>query len=68
MTFAEWIESMQIFAKYAPDGVDSYGTIHAAHDEIFMGPDPEKVSSEDNARLEELRWYPSEYSSYYRFT
>lgn len=68
MTFAQWIESMKIFAKYSKDGLDTYANVHAAHDEIFMGPDPEDVSPEDNARLEELGWFESSYGgSYHRF-
>ena len=68
LTFAEWIESLKIFAKYAPEGMEAMVNLHPEHDEIFMGPNPAVVSPEDNARLEELRWHPSDYESYYRFT
>ena len=68
MTFAQWIESLQIFAKYSAKGLDGFANISAEHDEIFMGPDPEEVSEEDNARLEELGWMESSYGgSYHRF-
>lgn len=53
-TSKEWIESFQIFEKYeATDGL-----IGAAHDEVWAGPDPVKVSAEDVERLEKLGWEP----------
>lgn len=33
--------------------------IHAEHDVIFAGPDPEKVSEKDTRLLEDLGWHPS---------
>jgi hypothetical protein len=48
---SEWIESFEIFAKYGYDG----GLI-AEHDEVWGGPNPETVSEEDVARLDQLGW------------
>jgi hypothetical protein len=59
----EWIESFEIFKKYeANDGLGAAG-----HDEVFAGPDPELVSSEDRTRLEQLGWNESEYGGFQAF-
>lgn len=50
------IEAISIFAKY--DEPDSYFAISAEHDEIWLGPDPEIVTPEDTARLEQLGFEP----------
>lgn len=69
MTYKEFIECIEIFAKYSKEGLDSYAAISAEHDEFWMGVDPEKVSEEDNKRLEELGWIESwEGGAYHRFT
>lgn len=52
MKWSEWSESFAIFAKYSK-GAD--GTA-AAHDEVFAGPDPRTVQSEDYQRLLALGW------------
>jgi hypothetical protein len=53
----EWIESFEIFKKYNATG----GLEAAEHDEVFAGPNPNVVSSEDLVRLEQLGWNESEY-------
>lgn len=68
MTYGQFIESLLIFAKYSEKGLEAWAHINPAHDEFWMGPDPEKVSPEDNARLLELGWYESDYGSYHRFS
>lgn len=52
MKWCDWAEAFTIFAKYS-DGADH---VAAEHDEVFAGPDPDVVSSEDVARLEALGW------------
>lgn len=53
----EWIESFEIFKKYEATG----GLEAAKHDEVFAGPNPNVISSEDLVRLEKLGWNESEY-------
>ena len=61
-----WAEAFLIFAKYEPH---KFGNISAEYDVIYAGPDPEKVSDEDKARLEQLGWsVEDEYSCFYQFT
>lgn len=64
-TVAGWVEAFQIFAKYIPEG--EWLDVAAEHDEIFAGPNPEVVTPEDKARLEELGWGDYEDSSFKRF-
>lgn len=45
--------AMAIFNSYP---VERGGSIHAEHDEMYAGPDPEVVSAEHKAELEELGW------------
>ena len=59
-TFDAWIEALNIAKKYDDTGFCEMG---ATHDTIFLPLDPEKVSPEDAARLEELGWH-IEYDSY----
>lgn len=58
MTYREWIESLEIFSKYAKNGMDSYATIDATHDRIFgtCGEEKINVESEDGKRLTALGW------------
>lgn len=58
MKIAELIEGLQIIAKYQSDeGLD----IH--DDALFAGRyEPEKMSEEDRARMEELGWTEEEES------
>jgi hypothetical protein len=67
MTYAEWIEALTIFAKYAPEGLDAHPWPSCEHDEMWMGPNPEIVSDEDKARLEKLRWIASDTGNFHRF-
>lgn len=64
-TAAGWIEAFQIFAKYMPEG--EWFEVAAEHDEIYAGPNPETVTSEDKARLEELGWHDFEEECFQRF-
>ena len=59
----EWIESFEIFKKYK----DEEGLSAANHDEVFGGPNPEVVSTEDIKRLNELGWNESDYSGFQAF-
>jgi hypothetical protein len=68
MTYAEWIESLAIFAKYSPEGLNGKEWAICEHDEMWMGPNPDIVSDEDKARLEELRWSASDTGNFHRFT
>lgn len=67
MKYAEWIESISIFAKYSPEGLDAIVWPYCEHDEMWMGPDPEIVSDEDKARLAELHWTASDTGNFHRF-
>jgi hypothetical protein len=50
------IEALQIMAKYdKPD----YPT-HCEHDNLHVAVDPELVSEEDKARLDELGFFPDD--------
>jgi len=49
-------EAFAIFAKYEEGEFDT----DAEHDEIFSGPSPKIVSTEDTKRLQELGWSPEE--------
>ena len=48
----QFIEALQIFLKY--EGCDLDYPFHCEHDELSICIDPEKISSEDIAKLEEL--------------
>lgn len=63
-TWKDYAEAFTIFAKY---GEGNYQT-RAEHDEIWSGPDPEDVSPEDIARLEELGWTPADEGGFRIFT
>jgi hypothetical protein len=60
--YEELIRALQIFKEY-----DSDEFMSAEHDEIHAGPNPELVSAEHIAELEELGWHPSEWNSFYHF-
>lgn len=62
MTYQEWIESLQIFAKYDSRGLNGYPATRARHKELSFGCPKDVLSSEDKARLEELGW--SDYEEY----
>ncbi len=51
--YRDLMEAFMIFAKYPNEYHD---ISRAEHDEIWAGPDPEVVSTEDKLRLEELGW------------
>lgn len=67
MKYAEWIESLTIFAKYEPEGLDTVVWPCAEHDEMWMGPDPKLVSDEDKTRLAELHWTATSEDTFHRF-
>ena len=48
------IEALQIFAKYG----DPYSPTHCEHDVLTVMIDPDDVSDEDKARLDELGFFP----------
>ena len=51
------IEALRIFLKYA----NPHNPTHCEHDELWIvDVDPDKVSDEDKARLDELGFFPSE--------
>ena len=56
MTYAEWIESMTIFAKYHKEGLNGYPFSRARHQELCFGCPVEDLSPEDKERLEDLGW------------
>lgn len=61
----ELIKALQIFRKYGnPDN-----PTHCEHDELYIMIDPELVSSEDVAALEELHFSPNDVDGFssYRF-
>ncbi len=50
------VDGITILAKYRKKGLDSFG-IQAEHDEIYVGIDEgQKVSEEDDKKLDELGW------------
>lgn len=57
MTYREWIEVMNIFAKYHEKGLDGHPAAAARHQQMWFGCAGEEISPEDLARLEELGWY-----------
>lgn len=48
----DYTEAFRIFGKYENTGA----FLRAEHDELWAGPDPKSVTTEDKARLEELGW------------
>jgi len=64
--YEKMIAAMQIFLKYTDETDNTY--ISAEHDEIYTGPDAEKVSAEDIERLDELGWIPNENGCFLHFT
>lgn len=50
------IEALQIFLKYT----DSKYPTNCSHDMLWVNVDPELVSDEDKARLDELGFFVSE--------
>lgn len=64
-TYAGWIEALTIFAKYN----SGYAEFSSEHDQLYGGVNPELVSAEDIARLDELGWHVEEhYECFYKFT
>lgn len=49
--YENYIKAFHIFMKYPHSAF-----LSAEHDEIHAGPDPENVTDEDKAILEELGW------------
>lgn len=63
MSYQPYIEAFEIFDKY-----DHFKEIHAEHDEIYAGPDPEALSNEDMNKIIELGWLPdNENGCFYKF-
>lgn len=62
MNYAEWIESLQIFAKYDTEGLDDFPLVRARRQELCFGCPKELLSPEDKSRLEDLGW--NDYESY----
>lgn len=60
------IEALTIMRKYT--GNEPHPT-HCEHDELFVCCDPDDVSEEDKARLEELSFTPNDVDGFssYRF-
>ncbi len=56
-TYRGWIEAFTIFDKYEPEAIY---VVQPDHDIVYSGPNPDKVSEEDKARLEELGWLVDE--------
>lgn len=54
---SDLIEALQIFAKYVETRNRKYPT-HCEHDELFVLVNPDSVSAEDIARLDELGFQP----------
>ena len=67
ITYSEYVESITIFAKYSPAGLDSPAEVYCAHNEMWMGPNSHIVSDEDTARLESLGWQVEPEGSFHRF-
>lgn len=61
-TLKDFIESLNIMAKYAKDGLDTTYFFNAEHDQIYSGLTEEQVSeeSEDGKRLTSLGWFIDE--------
>jgi len=51
-TLAAWAEAFTIMAKYT----EELWNVQEDHEIIYAGPNPEVVSDEDKARLDELDW------------
>ena len=52
------IEALQIMAKYLPE--NNHSVTHCEHDVMYVPMDVSKVSTEDKARLKELRFIECE--------
>jgi len=64
--WSRWAKAFTIFAKYAGK---EYAHTAAEHDEVYAGPEPEKVSEEDKKLLNELGWTEcSEFNCFHKFT
>lgn len=57
------IKALQIFLKYG----NPHNPTHCEHDEMTVVIDPNIVSDEDKAKLEELSFSPSERGDFYSF-
>jgi hypothetical protein len=66
-TNKEWMESFAIFDKYCEDPAEE-GIHYTTGDDIYAGPDPEKVSDSDMKRLEELGWHDYDTGSFHTFS
>jgi hypothetical protein len=62
-SYEGWAEAFTIFAKYLANA-----QVACEHDQIWAGPDADIVSEEDQKRLEDLLWYPSDEGGFTRFT
>lgn len=58
-TIKEFIEALEIIAKYSPNGLDEAYFLESEHDTISSHIDTNTVSWEslDGQRLEELGWH-----------
>jgi hypothetical protein len=61
ITYDGMIESLTIFRKYVTSGEEAF-PMNPMHDQLYAGPEPELVSAEDIARLQELGWFVEEES------
>lgn len=56
-SFADYIEALQIFQKYAKEDNDSF-VLHSEHDVIYMQADINDINEEADLKcLEELGWH-----------
>lgn len=53
--YRRFIRAFAIFATY-----EHTADVAAEHDEMWAGPDPDDVSPEHLAELEELGWHPDD--------
>jgi len=67
MNNSEFIEGVNIIAKYIPENEKNDFGIQAAHDQIWFGAEEWVTDEKDIKRLDELGWFISE-SSWSAFT
>lgn len=65
-SYAAWAEAFTIFERYLPN--EKWAQVAGEHDVVYAGPNPETVSDEDRARLDQLGWIPSEFDCFQKFT
>jgi len=60
MNNSNFVEGVDIIAKYIPEGEKDSHSIQAGHDQIWFGAYEWVTDEKDKSRLEEIGWFEDE--------